>query len=609
MGMSRCMGAGVRQPERHLLRLAHGACIHGRRGHPPGAPLWGDNHSPAAGRAASRGRTRRRRTVPGRTGLLVLTRPATSASCARTPVRYGAIPLHWGRAPGSAHRARRARTQPQGRRRRVPARPARRHHRAQRLGQEQPRLRHHLRRGPAALRREPERLRPAVPRADGEARRRPDRRALPGDLDRPEGRVAQPALHGRHGHRDLRPPAAAVRPDRHPALPQRPCHRAPDRPADRRPGPRPARGHPAARPRAAHQGPQDRGRPDHRGRPAAGLRPRPRRRGDARHRGRPQARQVQAALHRGRRRPLRRPPCRGARGRRPRRGRPAARPGDRAAGPRPGRRPPRRLDRDGPAARRGRGPDRSVAARRRGARLRGAALQREVQLPVRRVHRRGARAADLLVQLAARRVPGLRRPRDPPRDRPGPRDPRPLEEPGHRGARAVGAHADRRVVAAQDPRGHLRVARLGLHRPDRRPAGRGGRVRAPRRQEREGRRPLPPRARREHLQRDLRGRDHEPRAPLPRDRLGLRQDRAREVHGQPAVPDLRRQAAPPGDPGGHHRRPERLGRLDHVDHGGPPLGDRAGGVADRARADDRLPGRQGDQRTARASWSTSGWTT
>ena len=105
------------------------------------------------------------------------------------------------------------------------------------------------------------RLRPPVPRPDGEAGRRPDRRPVAGHLDRPEGRVAQPALHGRHGHRDLRPPAPAVRPDRHPALPDRPRDRAPERPADRRPGAGPAGGHPPARPRAAHQGPQDRGRP------------------------------------------------------------------------------------------------------------------------------------------------------------------------------------------------------------------------------------------------------------------------------------------------------------------------------------------------------------
>ena len=99
-------------------------------------------------------------------------------------------------------------------------------------GKSQPRLRHDLRRGPAPLRREPERLRPPVPRPDGEAGRRPDRRAVAGHLDRPEGRVAQPALDGRHRHRDLRPPAAAVRPHRHPALPQRP-RRSSARPSSR----------------------------------------------------------------------------------------------------------------------------------------------------------------------------------------------------------------------------------------------------------------------------------------------------------------------------------------------------------------------------------------
>ena len=136
--------------------------------------------------------------------------------------------------------------------------------------------------------------------------------------------------------------------------------------------------------------------------------------------------------------------------------------------PDPGRRPPGRLDRDRAAARRGRRAHRPGAARRRGARLRGAPLQREVQLPVRRLHGRRARAAQLLVQLAARRLPRLHRPRDQARDRPGPRHPGPLEEPRDRRARAVGADADRRVVAAEDPRGDLRRARLGL--PTRRSA-------------------------------------------------------------------------------------------------------------------------------------------
>ena len=56
--------------------------------------------------------------------------------------------------------------------------------------------------------------------------------------------------------------------------------------------------------------------------------------------------------------------------------------------PRPRRRPAGRFDRDRPPARRGRRPDRSRAARRRAAVVRGASLQREVQLPVRRLHRR-----------------------------------------------------------------------------------------------------------------------------------------------------------------------------------------------------------------------------
>ena len=63
------------------------------------------------------------------------------------------------------------------------------------------------------------RLRAAVPADDGEARRRLDRRAQPGDLDRPEDDLAQPALDGRHRHRDLRLPAPALRARRAAALP------------------------------------------------------------------------------------------------------------------------------------------------------------------------------------------------------------------------------------------------------------------------------------------------------------------------------------------------------------------------------------------------------
>ncbi len=216
--------------------------------------------------------------------------------------------------------------------RRVPARPARRHHRpvADR-GKSQPRLRHDLRRGPAALRREPERLRPPVPRPDGEAGRRPDRRPVAGHLDRPEGRVAQPALDGRDGHRDLRPPAAAVRADRHPALPQRP-RRSSARPSSRSS----TRCWPCRRaPGCSSSAPLIKDRKTEGDRIFDGARRqgfvRVRVDGETvRHRGRTQARQVQAPLDRGRRRPLHRPPRRGARGRDARAGRPADRPRDRA---------------------------------------------------------------------------------------------------------------------------------------------------------------------------------------------------------------------------------------------------------------------------------------
>ena len=90
------------------------------------------------------------------------------------------------------------------------ARRAGRHHRAVGLGQVVARLRHDLRRGPAPLRRVADRLRAPVPRPDGQARRGLDRGPVAGHLDRPEDDLAQPALDGRHGHRDLRLPAPAV---------------------------------------------------------------------------------------------------------------------------------------------------------------------------------------------------------------------------------------------------------------------------------------------------------------------------------------------------------------------------------------------------------------
>ncbi len=118
-----------------------------------------------------------------------------------------------------------------------PARQAGRVHRAVGLGQVVARLRHHLCRGPAALRRVAVGLRAPVPRDDAEARRRPDRRALAGHLDRAEDDLEEPALDRRHRHRDLRLHAPAVGARRHALLAgDRPADREPDRPADGRPG-------------------------------------------------------------------------------------------------------------------------------------------------------------------------------------------------------------------------------------------------------------------------------------------------------------------------------------------------------------------------------------
>ena len=165
--------------------------------------------------------------------------PLSSSHEGRTSVRPARLILDDGRP---ARRPRRARAQPEERHRPHPAERARLRHRALRLGEVVARVRHDLRRGAAALRRVALRLRAAVPADDGEARRRLDRRALAGDLDRPEDDLAQPALDRRHGDRDLRLPAPALRADRTAALPDL---RAADRGAvarpDRRAGAAPRR--------------------------------------------------------------------------------------------------------------------------------------------------------------------------------------------------------------------------------------------------------------------------------------------------------------------------------------------------------------------------------
>ena len=167
-------------------------------------------------------------------------------------------PKWWSRPPKRPRRCRsragsprdfhprRPRAQPQEYRSRHPARPAGGVHRAVRLGQILARLRHHLCRGPAPLRREPVGLRAAVPGDDAEAGRRPDRRPLARHLHRAENHFAQSALDGRHRHRDPRLHAASVGARRRALLAgDRAADREPDRVADGRPHPGAAGGHAA----------------------------------------------------------------------------------------------------------------------------------------------------------------------------------------------------------------------------------------------------------------------------------------------------------------------------------------------------------------------------
>ena len=176
---------------------------------------------------------------------------------------------------------RRAGAQPQEHRPRAAPRPAHRLHRAVRFGQVVAGLRHHLRRGPAPLRRVAVRVRPPVPGPDGQAGRRLHRGSVAGDLDRPEVGVSRnPRSTVGHHHRDLRLPAPALRPHRRsPHCPETgEVLEPPDAAADRRPGARAARGHPLPGARAGGAGSQGRVRHAARRAGRRGLHPGPGRR-------------------------------------------------------------------------------------------------------------------------------------------------------------------------------------------------------------------------------------------------------------------------------------------------------------------------------------------
>ena len=393
---------------------------------------------------------------------------------------------------------RRPRSQPQEHRRRHPAPQARGHHRSVGLGQVVARLRHDLRRRAAPLRRVAVGLRAAVPRADGEAGRRSDRRAVAGDLDRAEDHRLESALDGRHGHRNLRLPAAAVREHRRAALPElRQGDRQPVARAHRRHGDALSAGRAHQRARADRPRPQGRVQEGARGAARARLHQGAHRRPVPLARGGHQARSAPQSHHRGGRR---------SRDRARRRRAPADRVGRRRAQPR------RRHRRH------------QHVRRRRSAVLAAAGLRR-----LRPQHARDD-AARLLVQLAARRLPRVPGARRDDRFRSAARRAGREQVAGRRRDRAVGER--RSQAGAGGAAGAVARLRHRSHRAVLAAAAKGARGAAVRR-----------------AARRLRRAAAEPAAPLRRRELG-RAGRARRVPVAAAVRRLPRRAAEAAEPGG-----------------------------------------------------------
>ena len=317
-----------------------------------------------------------------------------------------------------------SRAQPQEHRRGAPPGPARRPDGALGLGQVLARLRHHLRRGPAPLRRVALRLRAAVPRADGEARGRLDRGALARDLDRAEDDQQESALHRRHRHRDLRLPARALRARRRAALPVvREGDLGADRAADGGPRAAAAGGHAAARAGAGRARAKGRVQEALLRPPAPGVLARARQRRRARAGRGDRARQEAQAHDRRRRRSPRRQGWAG--------------------------RASRRLVGDGPPPRRRHRASRDGDRGRR-RRPRAHGLQRAPRLRgLRHLVPRGV-AAHVLVQQPVRRLPGVRRHRHALRDRP--RATGPERQPLAQGRRAGAVGGPRERLLQADAR-------------------------------------------------------------------------------------------------------------------------------------------------------------
>ena len=135
-------------------------------------------------------------------------------------LRQRCLPEAWGHVEREHYRTRRARPQPEEHRFRDSAQPADGGDGGLGIGQVVARLRHHLRRRPAALCRVAVGLRAAIPGAHRKAGRRCHRRHRSGGRHPAEEHDSQSALDRGHGHRDLRLPAPALRARRPHLLPE-----------------------------------------------------------------------------------------------------------------------------------------------------------------------------------------------------------------------------------------------------------------------------------------------------------------------------------------------------------------------------------------------------
>ena len=206
---------------------------------------------------------------------------------------------------------------------------------------------------------------------------------------------------------------------------------------------------------------------------------------------------------------------------------------------------------------------------------------------------RRARAAHLLVQLAARRLPSVHRARRAARDRPRPARPRHVAlDPGRR-ARAVDDREPE--LLRQRDRGRRRplrdLARHAVAGPDDRAAGpvpvRDG--------WRQGLRHVPePDGAEASVHDGVRGARVEPPAALPGDGLLAAARSHRGVHELPRLPRVRRCAAQAGGARGHDRRAVDPRVLAALGHGGAPLPRRARAHEDRGA--DRAAHREGGAR-------------